>query len=627
MFISDTARLAIQVDTQVSQKFDELREEFSGNNNVEILRNGHLVSRASSYVIYSVEAAAIGRVVAQYGPSTRLGAIVGGQTSCKDPEIKAFEQHLPTDVDIVSCHSLHGPTVDSRGQPLVLINHRASDESFRKVESVLRCLGSKHVYLSAQEHDRITADTQAVTHAAFLSMGKAWHALKQFPWEGSRYVGGIENVKINLTLRIYSQKWHVYAGLAILNPEAHKQINQFAKSTTELFYLMLEGRREELRDRVYGARERVFGVEGNPKWGAKPLLRGEVLDQFSLGKRPDGPPLPNNHLTLLAIVDCWSALGIKPYDHMICSTPLFRLWLGVAEHLFRTPGLLDECLRVGIEDNTFRRDDLQFTIAACGWAECVSLRSFDTWRERFSVTQEFFEPRFPDAIDLGKAMVKAVLEMVVRTNCMVLYRLCQAPSCHPTADGRVYAHLDDVAQSHAKWQPQKVSDSSLCLAFEGEPSCATPCLSGALGVTALGANIPPDARITAAPQGVLGLGSPPAATSGASQVHDGLRVGMLSPGAQVVIALGGIVSATFGAGVLYFPLWSRRRKRRAAQALADKEAPPVDELAQWIRATGGDEKKRYTVVDLTRKSMGPQELDVPAPVFELPATFLRHEAP
>ncbi|KAK3379755.1 hypothetical protein B0T24DRAFT_521516 [Lasiosphaeria ovina] len=392
------------------EKYDDLVKEFSENSNVQILRNGHLVSRASNYIIYSVEAAAIGRVVSQFGPSTKLGAIVGGQTSCKDPEIKAFEKYLPSDVDIVSCHSLHGPNVDSRGQPLVLIKHRASDESFAKVETVLRCLGSTHVYLTAKEHDRITADTQAVTHAAFLSMGKAWHATKQFPWEGARYVGGIENVKINLMLRIYAQKWHVYAGLAILNPEAHKQINQFAKSTTELYYLMLEGRRDELRDRVYAAKEKVFGAEGNPKWAAQPLLRDDVLDRFSLGKRPDSPPLPNNHLSLLAMVDCWSALGIVPYDHMICSTPLFRLWLGVTEHVYRTPGLLDECLRVGLDDNTFRRDDLHFTIAACGWAECVALRQFETWRERFAVTQKFFEPRFAGAMEVGNAMIKAVLE-------------------------------------------------------------------------------------------------------------------------------------------------------------------------------------------------------------------------
>jgi prephenate dehydrogenase (NADP+) len=57
--------------------------------------------------------------IADKAAATKQGAIVGGQTSCKAPEIAAFEKYLPSDVDIVSCHSLHGPKVDPRGQPLV----------------------------------------------------------------------------------------------------------------------------------------------------------------------------------------------------------------------------------------------------------------------------------------------------------------------------------------------------------------------------------------------------------------------------------------------------------------------------------------------------------------------------
>ncbi|TLD31619.1 hypothetical protein PspLS_02040 [Pyricularia sp. CBS 133598] len=428
------------------EKFEALREEFSGHNNITIHRNGHLVSRASDYVIYSVEAASIGRVVAQYGPSTKQNAIVGGQTSCKDPEIKAFEQHLPSDVDIVSCHSLHGPNVDPKGQPLVLIPHRTNNHSsLATVEAVLKCFNSKKVILTAREHDRITADTQAVTHAAFLSMGKAWHASQEFPWEGARYVGGIENAKINLMLRIYAQKWHVYAGLAILNPEARKQIDQYARSTTELYKLMLEGRADELRRRVLAARDRVFGPEGAPKWEERPLLRDGLLDRFSLGGGERQQTLPNNHLSLLAMVDCWSALGIVPFDHMICSTPLFRLWLGVTESLFRSPARLDEALRIAVEDNTFRSDDLEFTFAARGWAECVSLGHFDTWRERFVVTQRFFEPRFADAIKVGNEMVKAVLES---SQDSPAWRACGGCGRATTARlGRKFSHHAAAARS------------------------------------------------------------------------------------------------------------------------------------------------------------------------------------
>jgi len=55
----------------------------------------------------------------QLSSATKVGAIVAGQTSVKAPERIAFEQHLPEDVHIVSCHSMHGPTVPTKGQPLV----------------------------------------------------------------------------------------------------------------------------------------------------------------------------------------------------------------------------------------------------------------------------------------------------------------------------------------------------------------------------------------------------------------------------------------------------------------------------------------------------------------------------
>lgn len=174
------------------------------------------------------------------------------------------------------------------------------------------------MYLTGEKHDQITADTQAVTHAAFLSMGTAWHANNQFPWEINRYVGGIENVKINITLRIYSSKWHVYAGLAILNPSAKQQIRAYAESVTDLYKLMLGGHREELTRRIKTAGAAVFRPGATNQ---KLLLQDDVLDRFSLSQGPK-ERTPNNHLSLLAIVDCWWKLGIVPYDHMICSTPV-----------------------------------------------------------------------------------------------------------------------------------------------------------------------------------------------------------------------------------------------------------------------------------------------------------------
>lgn len=161
------------------------------------------MSRISDYIVYSVEAEFIDRVVAEYGPcrcplcpigstpltphiATKIGAIVAGQTSVKAPEKAAFEKYLPSDVHILSCHSLHGPTVSTVGQPLVratthnnaclpssslqaLIQHRATDDALTLVKHILAPLRSRYVYLSYEDHDIVTANTQAVTHAAFLT--------------------------------------------------------------------------------------------------------------------------------------------------------------------------------------------------------------------------------------------------------------------------------------------------------------------------------------------------------------------------------------------------------------------------------------------------------------------------
>ncbi|VEU20161.1 DEKNAAC101004 [Brettanomyces naardenensis] len=389
------------------ESFEQFRDLYGDQ--FDVVRNGHYVSRVSDYIIYSVEAENIEKIVSIYGPSTKVGSIVGGQTSCKSPEIAAFEKYLPNDVEIISVHSLHGPKVDTTGQPLVIIKHRASDESLKFVESIMSCLHSKHVYLTYQEHDRITADTQAVTHAAFLSMGLAWHSCHQYPWETPRWTGGLENAKINISLRIYSNKYHVYAGLAITNPSAHSQINQYARSCEELFTLMIQSRKQELIDRVMRAKQKVFG---HLRKNHRLLLDDDLLEQYSLSNYPPGKRQPNSQLSLLAIVDSWSYLGIVPYDHIICSTPLFRIFLGVTEYLFCTPGLLEESLNVAVDNTDFRQDDLNFVMAAKHWSIIVGYGDYNLYKTRFEETQKYFEHMYGEANKVGNEMIKTILKRV-----------------------------------------------------------------------------------------------------------------------------------------------------------------------------------------------------------------------
>ncbi|KAI9106132.1 hypothetical protein DFS34DRAFT_644932 [Phlyctochytrium arcticum] len=387
--------------------FENLAKEFH-DSGMNVMRDGTAVSRQSDFIMYCVEAAKIKFVVNLYGPATKVGAIVAGQTSVKEPEIQAFEESLPKDVHIVTCHSMHGPRVNPKNQPLVIIRHRSDDAAYNLVVRILQCLESKMVNLTYREHDRITADTQVATHLAFLSMGTAWNIQRTYPWENPSYIGGMENVKTLMTLRIYSNKWHVYAGLALLNPSARNQIRQYANSVSELFKLMIQEREEEFRSRILRAASSVFG-----KLPQRPnLLSDNVMDRFSLSAIPKEKRMPNSHLSLLAVVDCWHALGIHPYDHLICQTPPFRMLLGLTEYLFREPGFLDDAIHAALYNRDIRGDDCEFYTATRGWVECIESANFDAYQRRFEQTAGFFKDRLAQGAEESARLIETIASII-----------------------------------------------------------------------------------------------------------------------------------------------------------------------------------------------------------------------
>lgn len=366
-------------------KRSQLEKELSGAG-ITVLDSGIEVSRKSDLVIYGVETENIEKAVAEYGPSTKTGAIVAGQTAPKIPEIRAFEKHLPDDVHIVTFHSLRGPSVSPEGQTMAVIKHRSTDEAYKRALEVYEKLGSSVIELiSCEEHDRITADTQANTHVGFESIASAFKNDGFYPWENASYIGGIDNVKVLMALRIIGSKAHVYSGLAILNPYAKKQIQQYRKSVNDLFSLMIQEKGKEFKERVRRAGDFVFGnIE------RQVMLDDRVMGEFSLSAIPKGEGKPNSHLSLLGIVDSWHQLRINPYENLICETPPFKLLLGIVEYLFRNKELLKESIQTALSDKEIRAQDLGFNNAVQVWESIISNGDMEGYKNQFNETKGFF---------------------------------------------------------------------------------------------------------------------------------------------------------------------------------------------------------------------------------------------
>ena len=371
---------------------------------IKIMESGMDVSRISDLIIYSVEADKMLQVVGECGSSTKYGAIVAGQTSVKTPEIETFEKYLPSDAQIITFHGMHGPGFKPKGQTLILIRHRADDEAYQRMLDLFTAIGSEIVEMADyREHDKIVADTQAVTHVGFESMGTAWKAAGFFPWENASYIGGIDNVKILTTLRIFSYKAHVYAGLAILNPYARQQVKRYAVSESELFKLMIKEEGEEFRTRLYRARDFVFHESRKPI-----MLSDKVMKEFSLSQHHELQK-PNSHLSILSMVDAWYHLGVNPYDNLICQTPPFRLRLGIAEYLFKNEELLEESIETALYDKTIRGDDLEFHSAVREWSSIIGHGDMQGYKKQFNEVQAFFAGRLEEGNKQSAELIRRLM--------------------------------------------------------------------------------------------------------------------------------------------------------------------------------------------------------------------------
>ncbi|RYG10862.1 MAG: prephenate dehydrogenase, partial [Chitinophagaceae bacterium] len=232
------------------------------------------------------------------------------------------------------------------------------------------------------------------------SMGSAWKNAGFYPWDNPVYAGGIDNVKILTTLRIFSYKSHIYAGLAILNPYAQKQVREYAKTESELFALMIAEEETAFRNKIQAAKNFVFSNDNRPL-----LLNSDVMNAFSMA---DKSPIrkPNSHLSIISMVCAWHSMGVNPYDHLICQTPPFRLRLGIAEYLFKNEVLLEETIQAALYDKNIRKDDLEFHTAVHEWASIIGYGDMKGYKAHFEAAKTFFGERLLPARELSSEMIK-----------------------------------------------------------------------------------------------------------------------------------------------------------------------------------------------------------------------------
>ncbi len=389
-----------------------LVREFSAIKSITVANDIESAAMGKDMIILLPPVDAIDIVVRSIKGSIGEGATVIAGTSVMLPAAEALLKRLAgKNVNIVGMHCLFGPRegLDFRRNAIAAVRIRTTDKAFEDSKVLFRSSfktgpGSIRIVdirpkgvknpngtRASDEHDRIMAETQVVTHVGFQSMGTAWMRVGIFPWNNDVYRDSIDHAKTLMMLRIFHGKTHMYESIAMQNCHAQRQAEQYARSVNELLGMMKSGDERGFRARLEKARSflRANHMVHMPK-GVTGVL--ELKGSISM------PSKPNSHLSLMAMADSWRVLNTDMHTDIMFSTPPFlirRLIVGMAFE----DSVFEESVQAALNSNEVMEHDRVFAGSVEDWTRAIVRKNRRAYEMLFGRTREFFG----DQLDKGMA--------------------------------------------------------------------------------------------------------------------------------------------------------------------------------------------------------------------------------
>ncbi|HQQ36731.1 MAG TPA: prephenate dehydrogenase/arogenate dehydrogenase family protein, partial [Methanothrix sp.] len=175
----------------------------------------------SDIVLVSVTIEKTVEVIRQVAPLMRPGSLIMDVTSIKSEPVRAMKAYAPVGVEALGTHPMFGPSMPSmRGQTIILTPvEERTGQWLKEISSLFQSDGAHVEVLGPEEHDRIMAVVQALTHFAYIGIGSTLKAL-QFDVENSRrFMSPVYEIMIDFVGRILDQNPELYASIQS-NPQA-----------------------------------------------------------------------------------------------------------------------------------------------------------------------------------------------------------------------------------------------------------------------------------------------------------------------------------------------------------------------------------------------------------------------
>jgi prephenate dehydrogenase len=186
-----------------------------------------------------------------------------------------FDHHLPAGHPAMLAHPMFGPdsvaAAGVTGQTIVLDQYRLDDVAFGRWTQYFTRKGLNVVAMTADEHDRLAAESQGVTHFVGRTLERFGFAPTQIDTLGTRKLHDI-------AAQVSNDTWQLFTDLQTHNPHTREMRVRLSAAQDEVFDQLLP-------DRLTGDRL-VVGIQGGRgsfnEEAARELIRRTPDQPFEL---------------------------------------------------------------------------------------------------------------------------------------------------------------------------------------------------------------------------------------------------------------------------------------------------------------------------------------------------------
>ncbi len=177
--------------------------------------------KTSDIVVISVPINVTEKTIMEIAPKMRVGSLLMDITSIKTEPMNAMRKYAPADVEVLGTHPMFGPSItDIRGQ-IVIFTPVRCPEWFHVIKNLYEDNGAHIEVMSPEQHDKMMAVVQGLTHFAIISIGSVFRELEFDVANSRRFMSPMYDIMLDLVGRILAQNPYLYAMIQ-MNPEVAK---------------------------------------------------------------------------------------------------------------------------------------------------------------------------------------------------------------------------------------------------------------------------------------------------------------------------------------------------------------------------------------------------------------------